>query len=611
MVEATAGKGASANLDAYYTKPNNLVDLFEESVARYASRNLFGTKNKATNQYEWVTYSAVAERVNNLRGALNKLGLSKGEKVGVIVSNCTEWFVCANATHGLGGVFVPMYEKELQKVWQYIISDAGIKYLFVSNQTIYDVVMGFKKDMPTLKDVFIIFGEGEKSLAALEKTGKENPAPSYKPHWSETAFIIYTSGTTGDPKGVMLHHGNMTHNARECHETFDEGDPDEVGLCILPWAHSFGLTADLHTYILGGWALAFAESADKLIINFSEVKPTHMSAVPRVFNIIYDKIQQGVAADPEKKKVFDAAVAEAVKNRDLKEKTEEFKFYDAVAFSTIRNIFGGRLKHVVTGGAMMKPEIALFFADVGVPTYDGYGLSETTPVISNNSPKRGNKYGTVGKPFKDTHVVIDKSRVGEDSPDGEIVVYGAQVMQGYLNKPAVTKEAMMPDTWNGFPGVRTGDRGWLDEDGYLHITGRFKDEYKLENGKYVHPESIENEMKLLRYISNAIVYGEGRLFNVALVVPDFEALKADPKTSAWAQGSREETIANKECTDFISKEITEHLRKTFGGYEIPQRFLYITEDFTVDNGMMTQTMKLIRRNIMKKYGDQLIALYSN
>ena len=336
MVEATAGKGASSNLDAYYIKPNNLVDLFEGSAVRYANHKLFGTKNKTTNQYEWVNYSDVAERVNNLRGALHKLGLSKGEKVGVIVSNCTEWFVCANATHGLGGIFVPMYEKELQKVWQYIISDATIKYLFVSNQKVYDVVMSFKKDIPTLKDVFIIFGEGEKSLAALEKMGKENPAPSYKPHWSETAFIIYTSGTTGDPKGVLLHHGNMTHNARECHVTFDEGDPEEVGLCILPWAHSFGLTADLHTYITGGWALAFAESADKLLVNFSEVKPTHMSAVPRVFNIIYDKIQQGVAADPAKKKVFDAAVAEAVKNRDLKEKTEEFKFYDAVAFSTIR-----------------------------------------------------------------------------------------------------------------------------------------------------------------------------------------------------------------------------------------------------------------------------------
>ncbi|MDD4357558.1 MAG: AMP-dependent synthetase/ligase [Smithellaceae bacterium] len=600
----------STNLDAVYTKPNNLVDFFENSVDRFGSRNLFGTKNKTTDQYEWVTFSNVAERVNNLRGALNKLGLSKGEKVGVIVSNSVEWFVCCQATHGLGGVFVPMYEKELQKVWQYILQDAGIKYVFVRDRKIHDVVKGFQKDIPTLKDIFLLFGEGEKSLAELEKTGKANPVPSYKPHWSETAFIIYTSGTTGDPKGVLLHHGNMTHNAKECHATFDAGE-EEVGLCILPWAHSFGLTADLHTFILGGWGLGFAESAEKLLANFSEVKPTHMSAVPRVFNIIYDKIQQGVAADPVKKQFFDAACAEAIKNRDLAEKTKEFKDLDALVFSQIRAIFGGKLKHVVTGGAMMKPEIAMFFSDVGVPTYDGYGLSETSPVITNNSPTRGNRYGTVGKVFKDTNVVIDKSRVGEDSPDGEIVVYGAQVMQGYHNKPAITKEAMMPDTWNGLPGIRTGDRGWLDEEGFLHITGRFKDEYKLENGKYVHPESIENEIKILRYVSNVIVYGEGRLYNVALVVPDFEALKNDAKTAAWAQGTPQETIANKECTDFISQQITEHLRKSFGGYEIPRKFLYITEDFSVENGMMTQTLKLIRRNVMKQYGDQLKSLYDD
>jgi long-chain acyl-CoA synthetase len=600
----------SPNLDAFYTKPNNLVDLFENSLAKFASRNLFGVKNKETNQYEWVTYGAVAERVNNLRGAFKKLGLSKGEKVGVIVSNSVEWFVCANATHGLGGVFVPMYEKELQKTWLYIIKDAAIKYLFVRDQRIYDIIKNFQKDLPDLKEIFILYGEGENSLAALEKMGKANPIPSYKPHWSETAFIIYTSGTTGDPKGVLLHHGNMTHNARECHATFDVGE-EEIGLGILPWAHSFGLTADLHAFILGGWQLGFAESADKLLINFSEIKPTHMSAVPRVFNIIYDKIQQGVAADPTKKQFFDAACAEAIKNRGLKEKTKEFQGYDALVFSQIRNIFGGRLKQVVTGGALMKPEIAMFFSDVGVPTYDGYGLSETTPVITNNSPTRGNKYGTVGKAFKDTKVVIDKSRVGEDSMDGEIVVYGAQVMQGYHNKPEATKDAMMPDTWNGFPGIRTGDRGWLDEDGYLHITGRFKDEYKLENGKYVHPESIENDIKLLRYVANVIIYGEGRLYNVALVVPDFETLKTDSRTSAWAKGTPEETIANKECTDFISQQITEHLRKTFGGYEIPQKFLYIAEDFSVNNGMLTQTMKLVRRNVMKKYGEQLKALYND
>jgi len=599
-----------ANLDSYYPEPNNLVEMFEKSAAEFASNNFLGTKNKTTNQYEWVTFAQVAERVNNLRGALNKLGLKRDEKVGVILGNSVEWFVCANATHGLGGVFVPMYEKELQKVWEYIIKDAAIKYLFVSNQKIYDAIKSFQEDIPTLKEVFLVYGEGENTLASLEKTGNANPVDSYKPHWSETAFIIYTSGTTGDPKGVLLHHGNMTHNARECHNTFDVG-VHEVGLSILPWAHSFGLTADLHAFTLGGWQLGFAESADKLMVNFGEIKPSHMSAVPRVFNIIYDKIQQGVAADPGKKQFFDLACAVAVKNRGLKEKTKEFQDYDALVFSQIRNIFGGKLKQVVTGGALMKPEIALFFSDVGVPTYDGYGLSETSPVISNNGPKRGNKYGTVGKPFRGTKVVIDKSNVGEDSPDGEIVVYGAQVMQGYHNKPEITREVMMPDTWDGLPGVKTGDRGWIDEEGYLHITGRFKDEYKLENGKYVHPESIENEMKLLRWVSNVIVYGEGRTFNVALVVLDFEALKNDPKTSAWAQGTPQETIANKECTGFVSQQITEHLRKSFGGYEIPQKFLYIPEDFSVDNGMMTQTLKLKRRIIMEKYGERLRGLYDN
>jgi len=280
-----------------------------------------------------------------------------------------------------------------------------------------------------------------------------------------------------------------------------------------------------------------------------------------------------------------------------------------LVFSRIRDIFGGQLGKVVTGGALMKPEIALFFRDVGLPTYDCYGLSETAPTITLNSPKYGNKYGTVGKAVKDMIVVIDKSRVGGDSPDGEIVTYGAHVMQGYHNKPEATKDTMMPDTWNGFPGIRTGDRGWLDEEGFLHITGRFKDEYKLENGKYVHPESIENDIKLLRYVANVIVCGEGRMYNVALVVPDFQALKTDPKTSAWAQGTPEETIANKECTDFISQQITEHLRKSFGGYEVPKKFLFIADDFSVDNGMLTQTLKLVRRNVMKKYGEKLNSLY--
>lgn len=597
-------------LDKYYVSPSNLVDLFEQSAAKWGENKLFGTKNPAADKYEWVTYRQVAQRVNNLRGALKKLGLEKGEKVGVIISNAVEWFVCENATHGLGAVFVPMYEKELQKTWQYIITDAAIKYLFVRDKRIYDIIKGFQKAPPALKDIFIIYGDGDNSMAAIEDKGKKNPVPSYKPHWSEIASIIYTSGTTGDPKGVVLHHGALTSSAKAGVDAFYLDEKMHV-VAILPWAHVFGQSADLHCYIYCGGGIAFAESVDLLMKNFQEVKPTGLSAVPRVFNKIYDTILQGVAADPVKKQFFEAACAEALKNRDLTEKTKEFMDFDALVFAKIREIFGGQLKLVVTGSAIMKPDIALFFKDIGMPTFDCYGMTETAPTISLNSPRDGNKYGTVGKVCPGMHVVIDKSRVGEDSIDGEIIAYGAHVMMGYHNKPKETEEVMMPDTWNGFPGVRTGDRGWIDDDGFLHITGRFKDEYKLSNGKYVHPEAIELEMKLLRYVSNVIVYGEGRQYNVALIVPDFQVLKNDPRTKQWVQGAPEETVKNKDLIDFLSAEITAHLRKTFGGYEIPQKYLFIPEDFTLENGMLTQTMKLIRRNVMKKYGSQLQALYED
>ena len=597
-------------LDKYYTSPNNLVDLFEFSVKKWPDNRLFGTKNPASGQYEWVTYKQVADRVDNLRGALKKLGLSKGESVGVILNNCTEWFICEQAVHGLGGVFVPMYLQELKKVMQYIVADAEIKILFVRDAGVYEKVRDFKKEIPGLKEVFIIYGEGENSMNALEAMGKKNPVPSIKPHWSDMASIIYTSGTTGDPKGVMLSHGSLTLCGRAGVDMFSLDETMHV-VAILPWAHVFGQAADLHDYVHCGGGIAFAESVEKLIQNFQEVKPTGLSVVPRIVNKVYDTIQQGVAADPVKKQFFDLAVAEAIKNRDLKEKTKEFNDYDALVFSQVRNVFGGNLKFFVTGSALMKPEIALFFKDIGQPTFDGYGLTETGPTITMNSPKYGNKYGTVGKVAKNMHVVIDKSRVGKDSNDGEIIAYGPHVMMGYHHKPQQTAEVMMPDTWNGFPGIRTGDRGWLDEEGYLHITGRFKDEYKLANGKYVHPEGIENEIKLLRYILNVILYGDGKDYNVAIIVPDFAALKADPNARAWLKDTLEESLKSKDLQDYLSKDIVAHLRKTYGGYEVPQKFLFIAEDFTADNGMLTQTMKLKRVNVMKKYGEMLEALYKD
>jgi long-chain acyl-CoA synthetase len=591
-----------------YDYPNNLVDLFEQSVTRFPDIRFLGTKNPEFGKYEWLSRRQIAERVDNLRGALKKLGFTKGYKAGIIINNCVEWFVCEQAVHGLGGVFVPMYLQELPKVWKYIITDAAIKFLFVRDESVYEKVKGFKQEIATLKEIFVVYGKGENSLSALEEMGKKNPAPSIKPHWSDLAHIIFTSGTTGDPKGAMISHGNATWAARSSIDTFDLDETAQV-ISILPWAHVYGQNCDLHNYMAFGGGIAFVEALDKFMQNVQESKPTAINGVPRIITRIYDAIMQGVNADPVKKQFFDAALDAAAKNRGLSEKTKEFKDYDELVFSKVRAIFGGNLQFIVNSSALLKPEIALFFHDIGQPTYDCYGMTETSGGVTMNCTKFGNKLGTVGKPIQHTHVVIDKSRVGEDSPDGEICVYGPQVMMGYFNKPKLNEEVMMPDKWNGFAGIRTGDRGWFDEEGFLHITGRFKDEYKLANGKYVHPESIENEIKLMRHVANAMIYGEGKDYNVAVIVPDFAALQADPETKGWVKDTPEETLQSEDLKIWLSRQIIEQVRKSFGGYEVPQKFLYIAEDFSVVNSMLTQTMKLKRANVLAKYKDQLLSLY--
>jgi len=591
-------------------KPDNLIDWWEESAAQFADRRLFGTKNK-NGVYEWVTFKEVGERINNLRAGLAQLGTGKGDAVGIIANNRVEWAVAGFATWGRCARFVPMYEAELLQIWKYIITDSQIKVLFVSKPEIYEKIKDFPKDIPTLKHIFVIDAEGEHSMAAVEKMGAAKPVPPQHPQPDDVAELIYTSGTTGNPKGVLLSHGNFTSNALAGIKLYPELKANEVvNLVILPWAHSFGQTAELFAITYLGGAMGLVESPATIVNDILQVKPTFMVAVPRVFNRIYDGLwtkmnKEGGLA----KKLFVMGIEAARKKRELAAQGKsdfmtnvKFQLGDKIVFKKIRERLGGRLMGSMSGSAAMNPEIAQFFFDIGIPIYDCYGLTETSPAASMNG-SLDYRLGSVGKAIDKVKIVIDKSVVEEDATDGEIIVYGPNVMKGYHNRPEDTKAAMTPEG-----GFRTGDRGRLDKDGFLYITGRIKEQYKLENGKFCFPVALEEEICLVHFVQQAVIYGLNRPFNICIVVPDPEVLLNYAKEKGLPQDIKT-LVERQDIIDMISEDIMKHLKGKFGGYEIPKKFLLIPEPFSLESGTLTPTMKLKRNAVLAKLKDKIEALY--
>ena len=594
-----------------YDPPDNLVDLFEQSATKYGNNLFIGEKDVA-GVYQWVTYSQIATRINHLRAGLFAAGVRAGDRVGIIANNRKEWFIGEIAVQGLGAAYVPMYEKELVSMWTYIIKDAGVKVLLVSRQEILEKVKDLPAEIPTFEKIFLIEGTGGNTMAALEQKGAEAPVPSVKPRPTDVALLIYTSGTTGDPKGVLLSHGNLAENVKAGLAWFPNLTEKSRCISMLPWAHSFGITADLHAFMIRGGSIGIMGSVETLIGDLPKIQPSFMTTVPRIFNKVYNGIWAKMREEGGLKlTLFEAALAASKMRRETGKTSLKYKVLDKIVLKKIRDRFGGCLENAVTGSAPMNVEIAKFFIDVGIPTYDAYGLSDTSPAVTINSPLMGNRLGSVGKPINKTKVVIDRSRTGEDSDDGEIICFGPQCMIGYHNKPAQTKEVIVER--DGMRGVRTGDRGRLDDDGFLYITGRFKEEYKLANGKYVHPETIELEIKVLPWVLNAVVAGAGQEYNVGLIVPDMkllEHLAAELRLSVEPKDLFDPTNpAGRKFKDLLTAEVQNHLRKSIGSYEIPRKFSFILDDLTLDNGMLTQTMKLKRRVVMEKYGDMLGSLY--
>jgi len=592
-----------------YAKPDNLVELIETSVERYAQRPLFGNPDSQGN-YTWITYDVMGARINDLRAGLASIGISAGDTVGIISRNRVEWAVAAFATFGLGGQFIPMYEKELPKIWRHIIRDGGIKALFVANADTYKQIEILRSELPDLKQVFIIDGNETTSLADLEEKGRSNPVPSIRPTPEDIAVLIYTSGTTGNPKGVLLSHGNLTSNFIAGGARFPELTTETRSLAILPWAHSYGQTAELYNLINIGASMGFVRDVTTLAEDMAAVAPTFLIAVPRIFNKIYDGLCTKInTTGGLAKKLFVMGLTSAAQNRQLAVQGKsalwpqlKYKLADRVVFSKIRQRFGGSLNGALTASAMMNMKVAQFFTDIGLPVFDAYGLTETSPAVTMNN-REANKPGSVGRPIDQVRVIIDHSRSEDNPNEGEVVVYGPNVMQGYHNNPEATRQVMTEDG-----GFRTGDIGRLDEDGFLFITGRIKEQYKLENGKYVFPASLEEEIQLSPWVENVLIYGEGRSHNACLIVPDFIKLMAWAKEKG-IEGSPEALIVHPRVKTMVSQAITDHLEHKFKGYEIPRSFILVEEPFGVENGMLTQTLKLKRRNVVERYRDQIEAAY--
>lgn len=593
-------------------KPDNLVEMLDSSVQRYGSNPWMGTKNKTKDGYDWITYQQVAQRIADLRGGLAQLGIRKDDAVGIIAGNRVEWAIACYATYSLAARFVPMYEAELEKTWRYIIEDAAVRVLFVSKPEILEQVKGWPDEIETLNHIVLLEGEGEGTMNALERLGRDKPAPAVYPDADDIAGLIYTSGTTGAPKGVLLSHGNLTSNIHAVKKAYHILDDSTRTLSFLPWAHSYGQVIELHYLMSFGASTGFAESPQTIVDDLALVKPTFLLAVPRIFNRVYDGLhakmnEQGGMA----KTLFYMGVNAGKERRRLKAEGRssivndlKLKLADAIVFKKIRQKFGGRLIYSASSSAALSPHIADFFDDVGIPVYEAWGMTELSPAATLCTPE-AKKRGSAGKPIDKVRLKIDTTYAVDRPDEGELIVYGPNVMKGYHNKPEETRAAMTEDG-----GLRSGDRAYIDEEGYLFITGRIKEQFKLENGKFVSPATMEEEIKLLPWVEHAMVYGLNRPYTVCLVFPDFLVMEKTAAQKGWP-GEPDAMVADPGFRSYMEHQILNHLQGKFGHYEIPKRFVFVSEGFTVENGMLTQTFKLKRREVLKRYQPMIDAAYES
>lgn len=593
------------------TQPQRLFDCIQLQLEKNPLEDMFA--GKAAGQWKKFSTAEVAETANQLSAGLLSLGISandmtveKRDKVAILCKNRPEWVILDLAVQQIGALLTPIYPTINVNELEFVLNDAQVKVVFVNDEDSFLKVVSIKDRVPSLQHIFT-FEHVPNARHWKEVTGAATPEliAQIKPladkvGYEDAATIIYTSGTTGTPKGVMLSHRNILSNVISSSPCFPPGSHLR-SLSFLPLNHIFERMVT-YLYLFNFTSIYYAESLDTIADNLKEVKPDMFTTVPRLLEKVYEKImQKGSELTGAKRKLFNWAHGLAEKYEINKNQGFFYNMQLGIAnkliFSKWREALGNNLKCVVTGGAACQVKLIRIFTAARIPIMEGYGLTETSPVIAVNTyEESGRMFGTVGPLIKDVMVKI--------AEDGEILCKGPNIMMGYYKRPDLTAEVITPDGW-----FHTGDIGMMVEDKFLKITDRKKELFKTSGGKYVAPLPIENRLKESMFVEQVMVVGSERKFVGALVVPSFPNLKEWCRHNDVPIGTNEELIVNEKVIAMF-KDLVESFNKYFNHVEQVKKFELLPREWSVETGEMTPKLSLKRKVVMEKYKDAIDRIYS-
>ena len=595
-------------------EPRTLCDIFYSSVDTF--RKPEHLKFKKDGAWRGISSDDFRRAVEELSMGLRELGVQKGDRVGIVSENRPEWAFADLASLAAGAIDVPVYATLTSPQVLYILKDSEAKVVFVSSTIQARKITEIRSQAPSLEHVIRMddgpgFPEGTlwleevraRGRAALAKDPDAVRRRAAESRPEDVATLIYTSGTTGDPKGVMLSHGNLVSNVTGSLGAFGGIGPSDVALSFLPLCHVFERMGGHYLMLRAGATIAYAESVEQVPANMLELRPTLMLSVPRLYEKMYARVNEKVASDPPvRQKIFRWALGvgrQAFRHRVERSSPSlllRFKLgvADHLVFSKIKARTGGRLRLFVSGGAPLAREIAEFFGAVGLLILEGYGLTETSPVISVNIPD-AIKPGSVGRPIPGVEVKI--------AEDGEVLTRGPHVMKGYYRKPEASAEAIDKDGW-----LHTGDIGVIDPDGFLVITDRKKDIIVTSGGKNIAPQPIENQIKTHPLFAEIVMIGNRRNFPSALVIPNFENLEKWARAQGLSFASREDLVAKPRVIELYEQAVRERT-KDLAKFEQIKRITLLPREFSLEAGELTPTLKVKRRFVEQKYKDVIDTMY--